>query len=309
MAIRRTTIAISDYYQDMKDSFTVELERARLTYDELASHSLEKRSKLVPDIDKFALPVIDYPEFQQNKYINGRLENAAKGMYEDKRNDLEHKHLCFRLVAYAVDLRKIADLEKKIKLYEKCLAVSKTEYREILNTFYNEVHNKLILEAHGYRLEGKLGFICINRVINTGVQICDFNATNKRRKELESQGIHIWNKAEAEFAKKNGIEYNAVDPKVYKADESWYELALCNCLLPNRRAYKLSMIDYRGVKVRQYTNDELIALCNADKSKICDLPISLKIKLSLCLKTDKMMYSKFIRNEAQTKCGFISYSR
>ena len=144
-AVRLNPINMSKYHQDMKDAFTLELERARLSYDELAGNIVEKRSKIVPYVDSFALPVIDYPEFQQNKYINGRLENAAKGMYEDKRNDLEHKHLCFRLVAYAVDLRKMSELEQKIKLYEKCIALNYAEYRNIIGIFYNKVHDVLIL--------------------------------------------------------------------------------------------------------------------------------------------------------------------
>ena len=228
-------------------------------------------------------------------------------MYEDKRNDLEHKHLCFRLVTYAVDLRKMSELEQKIKLYEKCIALNYADYRNIIGIFYNKVHDVLILKAHGYRLEGKLGYVCINRVLNTGCKICDFVATNKYKKELEAKGIRIWNREEAEFAKANGLEYDAVDPRIYKSDESWYELALCNCNLHRAYGYKLSMIDYRSVKVRQYTNEGLIKLTGGDKEKICHLPVSLKIKLSLCLQVDKLMYTKFVRNEAQTKCGFEAH--
>ena len=68
------------------------------------------------------------------------------------------------------------------------------------------------------------------------------------------------------------------------------------------------MIDYRSVKVRQYTNDGLIKLTGGDKEKICHLPVSLKIKLTLCLQVDKLMYTKFVRNENQTKCGYETHS-
>ncbi len=302
--VRLNPISMSKYLQDMKDAFTLELERARLSYDELADNIAEKRSKIVPYVDSFALPVIDYPEFQQNKYINGRLENAAKGMYEDKRNDLEHKHLCFRLVAYAVDLRKMNELEQTMKLYEKCIALKFVEYRNMIGIFYNKVQEVLILKAHGYRLEGKLGFVCINRVLNTGCKICDFMATSRYKKELKAKGIRIWNREEAEFAKANGLEYDAVDPRIYKADESWYELALCGCGLPRAYGYRLNMVDYRATRIRQYNNDGLLKLTGGDKEKICQLPVSLKIKLALCLRVDKLMYTKFVRNENQTKCGY-----
>lgn len=306
-AVRINPINLSKYYQDMKDAYTLELERARLSYDELADNMVEKRSKIVPYVDTFALPIIDYPEFQQNKYINGRLETAAKGMYEDKRNDLEHKHLCFRLVAYAVDLRKMNELAQKIKLYEKCVDIKYNDYRDIVRAFYNKVHEALIIKAHGYRLEGKLGFVCINRVLNTGCKICDFIATARYKKELQAKGIRVWNREEAEFAKANGLEYDAVDARIYKADESWYELALCNCALPRALSYKLHTIDYRSPEIRKYNYEGLIELTGGDKEKICQLPISLKIKLSLCLQVDKIMYTKFIRNEQQTKCGYGSH--
>lgn len=309
-AIRNTPANVKDYRQDMRDAFTIELERCKLTYDELANSISDKRDAILPNVDKFIVNITDYPEFQQNTYINGRLETIAKGMYEDKRNDMFSKHLCFRLVSYAVDLRKISELKHKIEIYEKCLMLDGIEYKKIINTFYTTVQNKMILEGKGYRLEGKLGYICINRVINTGKVVPDYAATNKKRKELEQQGVRIWNEDEAKFAKENGLPYDAVKPPViYKQDEAWYELALCSCTLWKGFSYKLKFIDYRHNSVRQYSNDDLIRISNNDKTKICQLPISMKIKLSLCLKVDNILYTKFIRNDAQTKCGFISNHR
>ena len=99
----KKSINVPQYYKDFIEENKIKRERARITVDELTSTIAAKRSAIVPDVDKFKYPVIDYPEFQQNKYINGRLENAAKGMFEDERKDPEMKHLCFRLVGYAVD--------------------------------------------------------------------------------------------------------------------------------------------------------------------------------------------------------------
>ena len=115
----KKSINVPQYYKEFIEGNKIKRERARITVDELTATIASKRSAIVPDVDKFKYPVIDYPEFQQNKYINGRLENAAKGMFEDERKSPEMKHLCFRLVGYAVDLRKIYEETKKIKLLDR----------------------------------------------------------------------------------------------------------------------------------------------------------------------------------------------
>ena len=80
----KKSINVPQYYKDFIEENKIKRERARITVDELTATIASKRSAIVPDVDKFKYPVIDYPEFQQNKYINGRLENAAKGMFEDE---------------------------------------------------------------------------------------------------------------------------------------------------------------------------------------------------------------------------------
>lgn len=180
----KKSINVPQYYKDFIEENKIKRERARITVDELTATIASKRSAIVPDVDKFKYPVIDYPEFQQNKYINGRLENAAKGMFEDERKDPEMKHLCFRLIGYAVDLRKIYEETEKIRLYDKMINLSLKEYKRIVKIYYNAVERELILKGNGYRLEDKLGWICINRVLNTGSKVCDFEATRKIRKDL-----------------------------------------------------------------------------------------------------------------------------
>lgn len=45
-AVRLNPINMSKYHQDMKDAFTLELERARLSYDELAGNIVENVLRL-----------------------------------------------------------------------------------------------------------------------------------------------------------------------------------------------------------------------------------------------------------------------
>ena len=304
----KKSINVPQYYKDFIEENKIKRERARITVDELTASIASKRSSIVPDVDKFKYPVIDYPEFQQNKYINGRLENAAKGMFEDERKDPEIKHLCFRLIGYAIDLRKIYEETEKIRFYDKMISISLKEYRRIVKIYYNAVERELILKGYGYHLEGKLGWICINRVLNTGVKICDFEATRKNKKRLIAEGKQIYNKDEAEYCKSRGIEYDAVNATVYKEDEAWYEYCLIGSKVQGR-TLGFKAIDTKDNKVRPYSNKELLKLTNNDVNKIMDLDLSMKHKFILCIQADKTLYTKFIRNEEQTRSLYGTYSR
>lgn len=304
----KKSINVPQYYKDFIEENKIKRERARITVDELTSNIAAKRSAIVPDVDKFKYPVIDYPEFQQNKYINGRLENAAKGMFEDERRSLEMKHLCFRLVGYAVDLRKIYEETKKIKLLDKMANLTLKEYKAIVKTYYNAVQKELILKGHAYRLEDKLGWICINRVLNTGAKVCDFQATKRNKEKLIAEGKQIYNKDDAEYCRQHGIEYDAVNATVYKADEVWYEYCLLGSKIQGRNLC-FKAIDTKDNKLRPYSNEELLKLTDNDVNKIMDLDVSMKHKLVLCIQADKTLYTKFIRNEEQKKSLYGTYSR
>lgn len=304
----KKSINVPQYYKDFIEENKIKRERARITVDELTATIASKRSAIVPDVDKFKYPVIDYPEFQQNKYINGRLENAAKGMFEDERKDPEMKHLCFRLVGYAVDLRKIYEETEKIRLYDKMINLSLKEYKRIVKIYYNAVERELILKGNGYRLEDKLGWICINRVLNTGAKVCDFQATKRNKEKLIAEGKQIYNKDDAEYCRQHGIEYDAVDATVYKADEVWYEYCLLGSKIQGRNLC-FKAIDTKDIKLRPYSNEELLKLTNNDVNKIMDLDVSMKHKFVLCTQADKTLYTKFIRNEEQKKSLYGTYSR
>ena len=307
-AIRNTSIGIKDYFQRLKDKAEYDKEKAKISYAELKDIIMERRSAIVPYVDKFRLPIIDYPEFQQNKYINGFLEDAAKSMYQDNRLSLEDKHLHFRLVSYAVSLRKIVEYEKTIEKADKILALTLNDYRDFLREFYTEVQRQLIVEGNGYRLEGKLGWICYNRVLNTGKKMVDFQATKQNKERLIAEGKRVYNKEEAEWCKQNDIEYDGVDATVYKQDVAWYELCLIGCHLPNANYVRIKPVDYRSVETRNYTTEQLYKHCDGDIDKIMRLDVSMKIKLNMCLESDKLLYTKFIRNENQTKSTYGSSS-
>ena len=118
-----------------------------------------------------------------------------------------------------------------------------------------------------------------------------------------------YNKEEAEWCKRNNIEYDGVEFRVFKDNEYCYEFPLINCRIPNGRKYKLTVTDYRATSVRGKTNEQLIEEYKRDKNKICELPVDVKTKLSMCNEVDKTLYLNFIRNENQKSANSISINR
>ena len=227
VAIKDKPTGLHDYYLNVRDEYNRIKEVANLENDKLIEEIKLKRDDVLPYVNSFKLPIIDYPEFQQNKYINGRLINAAIGLYTDRRNDGEMKGRCFKLLSLAKAQEKYYNNVQAIRKAEKILALTYRQYCNILRTFYYEVHKQMILNGYGYVLEGCFGWICFNRVIINGeVKMIDFAATNKKKKELIAKGLKPYNEKEAKWCKDNHIPYDGVDYKVYKNDECWYEYCL-----------------------------------------------------------------------------------
>lgn len=311
MVLERNIIDASDYWHNLKVKYACAAEKVKLEMDALVESITARRSELVPVVDEFRYPIIDYPEFQKNRYINGRLIEAAIGLYNDKRMNLEEKGRCYRLLMLAKLQKKLHDLEKKLKKYEKISMMKFDEYKKIVRVFYGEVQRQLVLNGYGYLFEGKLGWICFNRVtVDKDIRRpIDFKATNERKAKLLAEGKRIYNKEEAEWCRLNNIEYHAEDVRVYRNDECWYEFCLNACRIAGVQRQHIQKICYRHVSLRGKTNDEIFEMTGGDKDKIMALPIDMSLKLLLCLKADKLLYTKFIRNENQTTSTYRENNR
>ena len=135
-----------------------------------------------------------------------------------------------------------------------------------------------------------------------------FKQLKRNKEKLIAEGKQIYNKEDAEYCRQHGIEYDAVDATVYKADEVWYEYCLLGSKIQGRNLC-FKTIDTKDIKLRQYSNEELLKLANNDVNKIMDLDVSMKHKFVLCIQADKTLYTKFIRNEEQKKSLYGTYSR
>ena len=106
MSIKDKPIGLREYYENAKDIYTKKKEVAQLDNDRLEEVITRQRNDIVKYLDLYKLPIVDYPEFRENKYINGRLLNAAIGLYQDKRIGAEVKGACFKLLVLAKNQEK-----------------------------------------------------------------------------------------------------------------------------------------------------------------------------------------------------------
>lgn len=259
---------------------------------------------------EFGIKLDTYIEFKDNIYTTGRFYKVAKGLLINKQNDYELVADLFNLYDLADTQKQLHDCINNIAFYKKCIKLTLKEYTEILRVYYTEVHKKLILEGQGYAFSNGIGWICVNRCLfDKRHPMLHYAATKKKEKELIEQGERIYNKEEAEWCTRNGIEYNAKDKRVFVCNEYCYQIPLIDCKLPGSNSLKLTIGDYRHKNLRGKTNEDLIKLCNGDTKKICELQVDLKTKVTLCDKADKILYTKFIRNENQKPITFSKTNR
>lgn len=304
MGIKETPINIKVYYSNMRTAIAVKHKEAIKRFDALSTlmSATYKDIKSCINIYKnnFKVDLNNYAEFVDDKYIDGTFLKVSKGMFINRNNNYQLVADLFNLYNYAKQQKEKYDLAKQIELYEKVLQLTLKEYTELFRIYMTEVHKKLILEGGGYVFGENIGWICINRCILVKARPkLDYIATKKKKEELIAAGKRLYNQEEADWCKRNGIEYKAEDYRVFINKEYCYEIPLLGCKLPEGTKFKLDIADYRHTSVRGKTNDDLIAECKGNLDKICELQVDLKTKLTMCDKTDKMLYTKFIRNETQ----------
>lgn len=304
MAIKEVPTNIKTYYKLMITNTTDRKEKAVSIMEELINKSIRLNRNIAANknlyLAKFNIVLDNYKEYKDNQYTTGAFYKVAKGAFINRSSDYTSTSELYDLYTLAKTQKAIYNLANQIKLYDKLLKLNIKDYTNILKVYYTEVHKKLILEGNGYAFSNNIGWICVNRCVNrTKKKMLDYAGTKKKEKELIAEGKRLYNKEEAEWCLKHGIEYKAEDKRVYRIDEYCYEIPLLNSKLPNGPKLRLEISDYRHTSCRGVTNDDLIERCKYDINKICELPVDLKTKVTLCDKTDKILYTKFIRNENQ----------
>lgn len=293
------------YYKSMITAYTQKKEEATNILNDLNKTLIDLYSTVTNDFnsneEEFDINLKNYKEYIENTYIDGKFLRVAKGVLLNRKGGYELIGRNFDIYRLAKTQKEIYDIKQDMVLYDKVLSLNMRQYNNLLKLFYTKVQEKLIIDGLGYVFEGMMGWLCINRCkpINLRPHI-DYKATKEREAQLKAEGKRIYNKEEAEWCERNGIEYKAEDKRVFLNPEYLYEFALIGCKLKNGSDIKFQTSDYRGVSVRGKSNNDILIESGGDKYKICDYDIDVRTKLTICLEADKILYTKFIRNEDQT---------
>ena len=314
MGIKETPTNFRVYYSSMKDYYTNEREKTQKLVNELKDEidslyvRIDSKSEMYKET--FKVNLYHYEEFRNNEYIDGTFLKDTKGLFLNKKDNYKLVSDLFDLYNLANKQKQLSEAKHTISLCDRCLNLSIKQYCNILKTYYNEVHKRMILNGEGYDFGNNVGWICINRChIDRQKPMLDYKATKEKRKQLTEQGVRIYNREDKEWCERNGIQYDAVDARVYRNDEYCYEIPLISCRITDGSKFKLEITDYRGTDLRGMTNQDIIDAANSDVNKICELNLDVKTKLNLCNKIDKTLYLNFIRNENQKPINATKASR
>lgn len=304
MAIKETPTNFRCYYKKMRASIT---EKYNKLVDEYGSAYVREKKlyeELIKKIDKYKvnhdIDLRSYKEFVENEYIDGTFYDDVKGLFINKKNNYKVIQPLYSLYKLAKMQKELHENHKTRRLYSKMLSLNLKQYAKVLETFYNEVHKKLIIEGCGYMFEDNIGWLCINRckVVQGNRKLLDFQATKRNKEKLLAEGKRLWNKDEYEYAKSLGLDYDGVDYRKYVEAEYCYEFALLDTKLKLDDKIRFEPCARRS-HIEGRTDEQVIADCDNDLNKICELQIDVKRKLNLCIKTNDLLYLNFIRNESQ----------
>lgn len=305
MSIKETPTNFRIYEKLFKDRIDSKLEE----YNEKYKNLIAVENKNYDDVKNniktykkaFNINLSDYTEFNSNQYIDGTFTKMTKRAFvKSSDSSSNYKYDLIRLVKLGKQLEQIHELKEKILLLSKCKNINIREYNRYLNTYFNKVHEKLILNGAGYRLGKTLGWICFNRckLVNPKPTL-DFAKTKAKRAKILEAGGKPFNKVESDFCENIGIEYNAEDYRVFKTDEYVYEIAWVYPTIKNGTKLKFTCSDYRHFKFRGKSNNQIAEEFNNNIEEIAKLNLDVKTKLNICLNINPKLYIKYIRNENQ----------
>lgn len=291
-------VGVREYYKLMQTSFDLALQKIDKQIEDIEEDCVGLRDKVACFADKLLIDVRDYKEFKEDRYINGKLFRVLSTMVHDTFLKPEIKIYAIMIYSYAAKRKAQFELARRKGSYEKALSLSFKEYKKIIKTYYFKVQS-FLLDGYGYLTCSGLGWVCFNRVyIRDDRKVLDFAATNANKKKLLLEGKTLFNKYDYDKAAAEGKPYDGIDYRIYKNDEFVYEFPLIRAMI-DKGFLKIRLLNSRNKKY-QIPNSKLLEITGGDCNKIKALDVDLKTKLTLCLQSDKLLYTKFIRNEEQT---------
>lgn len=200
-----------------------------------------------------------------------------------------------QIIKYDFAVNKINEYTNMITLANKRKSMKFREYETYVSNYYNKVH-KFVLQGFGYKYGDGIGTLCICRWKRRGEKSkIDYNATNKRKKELLALGKKLYDKSEAAWYKQHNIPYDGIDFRVFKKDTHIYLIDIIKSKLFTNRNHVFEHTEYVNAKFKGMSYVEMADICD-NIDDIVNLPVDLRYKLNIYLHKDPSNYILYIRN-------------
>ena len=131
--------------------------------------------------------------------------------------------------------------------------------------------------------------------------VIDFAATNAKKKELIAKGVKLYDDKEAAWYKARHIPYDGVDYRVYREDDSFYDITFIKSKLFTNNTLEYQRTEYVAAKYRGMSYKSMADTLCATEEDIYNLQVDIKYKLNILLYKDPSCYLNFIRNAEQCK--------
>lgn len=296
-------IDITDYYKAFVDNANSDIEK----YQEERKTNYELLISTKQYVEKYILYINH--QFNINLKENFPISwNEEKYCKDEHLTDIvniglkdtvgEDRIILLQLLRYSELLKFIHYCDKKIELANNRSKITPKQYKEYIKKYYMQGVHKTLLDGHAYRFSHGIGDLMINywKYVN-GVRgkIVDWNATNKRKKEILDAGLKLYDKEEAEIYKIRGLKYDGIPYVVYKDNNEYFDIELVNCKSFSKKNIKFKHANYIPAKFRKRTPEDIANQFNSvEEIAIQDLGI--RHKLIVALEKDPTIYLKYIRN-------------
>lgn len=289
---------ISEYKNKLKE--ILEIKTELINY-------LEKNKNIILETYNINLDTykIEWIEKKYNK--NKDLFNITFKILTVLADSEINQTLIIQILKYCNILHKEYLLNRSIEISNNRSLLSFNNYKKYITLFFNNVHKNL-LEGFGYKFINGMGTFCINRWhIDTKSKTykprIDFDATNKRKKELLKAGIKIYNEDDAKYYKARGLPYDGVKYTVYKNDDNYYEFGFIKSVIFNNNI-EFKRTEYVNKSYRGLSYKEIADKYCKTEEDIYKLQVDIKYKLNILIYLFPNKYINFIRNIDETKYKF-----
>lgn len=213
----------------------------------------------------------------------------------------EKRIVLLQLIRYSALLKTCRVYYRNIELAKKRSDLTLAQYKEYVKKFYRYGVHKCILEGYAYHFAYGVGNLMINFWrYETGKNLIDWNATNKKKKELIVAGLKLYDKAEAEIYKIRGIKYDGIPYVQYKNNNEFYNIELTGNRYYTESSFKFKHANYINLNYRGLTIEEISNKCETMED-VYNLPLGIRHKLLICNHKMPTNYLNYIRNDEQYK--------